>query len=121
MGMPEVEASSAEWVTKTNMTDFVRCPRTYWLIASGIIAHEESLAPEDRGRADQGNVFEDDIVVGAGSLDPERPEVASVEGPGLRLKTGLFVNYERGLRGEPDGIGLETGRWAPVEIKSHRK
>jgi hypothetical protein len=35
------------------------------------------------------------------------------------LQTGLWVNHDLSLRGEPDGIEMTSGTWVPVEVKHH--
>lgn len=41
--------------------------------------------------------------------------------PPLVLQTGLWINHDLGLRGEPDDIEIASGAWAPVEVKHHSR
>lgn len=109
------------WVTKTNVTDYERCPRAYWLVANGLITREEMFANETRVRLDAGVEFERRVVTNARPAEADGFAL-SVDGrPRLLLGTGMFVNESRGLRGEPDGVETGTGSWAPIEIKDHLK
>ena len=113
------------WVTKTNVTDHARCPRAWWLIAHGEITHEESISPYDLPEVEAGVEFELGIVAGARPVDLGEL-TAGVEVPAagqlpLVLQTGLWINHDLGLRGEPDGIEIASGSWAPVEVKHHSR
>lgn len=92
-------------VTKTNVTDYYRCPRAYWLIAQGVITHEESISPYDLPKVEAGVEFERDLVasVPLAELDDMAPavEMTAPGQPTLTLQTGLWVHHEMGLRGEP--------------------
>lgn len=121
--MPGVPLADVQWVTKTNISDYHRCPRAYWLIAQGDITHEESISPFAVRAVEAGVEFERDVVAGAPSVDFDTAfsalELAAEGRSRLMLQTGFWVNHELGLRGEPDGIEMASGSWAPVEVKHH--
>jgi predicted RecB family nuclease len=123
--MPGALDGAVEWVTKTNVTDHARCPRAWWLIAHGEITHEESISPYDLPEVEAGVEFERDIVAGARPVDLDEltagVEMSAAGQPPLVLETGLWINHDLGLRGEPDGIEIASGAWAPVEVKHHSR
>jgi hypothetical protein len=69
---PGVPMAEVQWVTKTNVTDYHRCPRAYWPIAHGEITHEESIAPHDLPQVVAGVEFERDLVAGASPVEYRR-------------------------------------------------
>lgn len=121
-GMPPTDV---QWVTKTNVTDYHRCPRAYWLIARGQITHEESISPYDLPQVDAGVEFERGVVAGAPPADlaniSPAVELSTPGQPTLVLQSGLWANEDLGLRGEPDGVEIASGAWAPVEVKHHAR
>lgn len=110
------------WVTKTNLTDYIRCARTYWLIAQGRITHEQSINPALLSVVEHGVEFESSVRADA-EVDQAGEDVVWRCGgqPPLMLNTELYGNTELGISGIPDGVDTETGLWAPVEVKSHRR
>lgn len=123
--VPSARDGAVDWVTKTNVTDHARCPRAWWLIAHGKISHEDAISPHDLANVEAGVEFERDIVDCARPLDPGElaagVEVSAAGQFPLVLQTGLWTNHDLGLRGEPDGIEIASGAWAPVEVKHHSR
>jgi len=111
------------WVTKTNLTDYIRCARTYWLIAQGRITHEQSINPALLPVVEQGEEFESSVRADA-EVDQAGEDVVVWPGdeqPPLIMSEKLYEDTQLGIRGVPDGVETQTGAWAPVEVKSHQR
>lgn len=128
------EMTEPDWVSKSNLTDYERCPRAFWLDAKGIVRREERLSAETQLRVDAGAEFDRRVRHGAmeqeahearltwlrgilskGTADEQVPD----ERPRFLLDERLYLNDELGLRGVPDGVEIENGTYAPLEIKDH--
>ena len=111
------------WVSKTNVTDFLRCPYAFWLYDSKQISHAESLTPFLEQLISAGVAFEDRVVAAAKPVDiPAGSEAEYLRGEHTVVTAGrMFRNEDLRLRGSPDMIMSASGAVEPVEIKSHRR
>ena len=53
------------WVSKTNITSYLRCPYAFWLTDSGQLDRAELLSPVEAQLAETGIAFERSIVEAA--------------------------------------------------------
>jgi predicted RecB family nuclease len=109
----------SEWVTKSQVRQYDRCPYTFWLLYSGQITPAEVFGEMEKMLIGRGVGFEEAML---SEIEEAPPDVSLEE----LAKTARFLfnvptarNSERKLIGRPDGIEIAT--FAPVEIKGHSK
>jgi predicted RecB family nuclease len=130
------------WVSKTDLTRYVRCPYTFWLLERGEISFEDTVDEFAARLLRQGVEFQatvessaDPMDVEPDTLDSLGPEgvkvlatatVPSNLGPLLQkdvkvLGTPKFENFRLKIHGQPDGIVTAEGALFPIEIKWHKR
>jgi predicted RecB family nuclease len=109
-----------QWVSKTDLTSFLRCPYAWWQIDQGLISVEEIIGPLDEQLIEDGNVFHQEVEAMASPI-PGDADLAELLTTDVKL-LGLPVleNTDLMIRGAPDGVDAASGALLPVEIKSHR-
>lgn len=109
------------WVSKTNVTRYLRCPYAFWLTDSGQLDREELLSPVETRLVQDGIAFERSIVEAAAPLAmPPGGEAELFAHDHTLLQVRAFRNPGLRLIGRPDGLVTANGALQPVEIKSHR-
>jgi predicted RecB family nuclease len=109
------------WVSKTNVTDYVRCPYAFWLTDSGQVSRAELMSPFEAQLAERGTAFERGIVDSAVPIEmPPGGEAELFTQDRTILQVRTFRNPELRLVGRPDGLVTANGALEPVEIKAHR-
>jgi predicted RecB family nuclease len=109
------------WVTKTDMTRFVRCPYSFWLLDSGQITFEETLDEFQVDLLAAGCQFQDLVESSLLAVEMSLPEMLAMLDAGATLfGTPNFYNQALRIRGRPDGIVGGDGALIPIEVKSHR-
>lgn len=110
------------WVSKTQLTQYLRCPYTLWLLDRGLISFEETTSDLQRPLIQAGATFEEDIVKHAIPL-PEPVDLDEVfQRESIRIfGLPVFENEALSIYGCPDGVETERGALLPVEIKSHKE
>ena len=110
------------WVTKSEMSSFVRCPYAFWLVDQGMISVEQTVNDHQRSLMAAGLEFHELVEASAAPL-----QVAPLDLRGLLREESLvllgtpdFKNTTLKLRGRPDGIDVAGGALYPIEIKSHK-
>jgi len=114
-GMPR------SWVTKTDLTRYVRCPYAFWLLDKGLIRFDESISEVQAQLLQGGNEFEGLVQESAATVIVQPGEIKAVLQTDARvLGTPVFKNRRLRICGQPDGIDAAYGALIPVEIKSHK-
>jgi predicted RecB family nuclease len=109
------------WVSKTNVTSYLRCPYAFWLTDSGQLDRVELLSPFEAQLADTGIAFERAIVEAAAPVEmPSGGEAELLTQDHTLLDVRAFRNPRPRLIGRPDGVVTANGALQPIEIKSHR-
>src|SRR5690242_18430296 len=109
------------WVSKTNVTSYLRCPYAFWLADSGQLDRAELLSPFEAQLAEDGVAFERGIVDAAAPLAmPPGGEAELFAQEHILLQVRAFWNPRLQLVGRPDGLVTAAGVLQPIEIKSHR-
>lgn len=109
------------WVSKTDVTSYLRCPYAFWLADSGQLDRTELLSPFEAELAESGIAFEQGIVEAAIPIElPPGGEAELFAGDHTILQVRAFRNRELRLIGRPDGLVTAHGALQPVEIKAHR-
>ena len=114
-----------DWVTKTDVTDYLRCPYAYSLLWRDEISRDdmfddrvaEMLAAGDRFHLE---VDEQLVADGAAVLAASTSQQAEALATELTVqRPPMLYNHDRHLHGRPDAIHPRAGVWWPVETKSH--
>ena len=121
--VPAASELSQEWVTKTELMTYVRCPYTYSLL------HRSELDPADLfddfilDLIAQGQEFHDRVDAMAPSVELTSAEqFDELLGQGtVILHPPLLFNEELKIYGMPDGIDPKNGAMWPIEYKSHKE
>ncbi len=109
------------WVTKTDLTRYVRCPYAFWLLDKGLIRFDESISEVQAQLLQGGNEFEGLVQESATPVINQPGEInALLQTDARLLGTPAFKNRKLRLSGQPDGIDAAYGAIIPVEIKSHK-
>jgi predicted RecB family nuclease len=109
------------WVSKTNVTSYLRCPYAFWLTDSGQLDRAELLSPFEAQLAATGIAFERSIVEAAAPVEmPRGGEAELLADDHIILDVRAFRNSKLRLIGRPDGVVTANGALQPIEIKSHR-
>jgi len=116
-----MEAAGTTWVTKTNVTDYLRCPYSFWLLHSRAITRDQLFGPAERSLLDSGVQFESGIVEAAAPIETPPGGILQLFAEDhLLLDVQTLVNDELRLVGRPDGIATAFGRLEPIELKAHK-
>ncbi len=114
-------ARGRSWVSKTDVTRYLRCPYAFWLIDSGQLDQSELLSPFEAQLAEDGIAFERGVVEAAVPVAmPPGGEAELFAQEHTLLDVRRFSNPRLKLVGRPDGLVTANGALQPVEIKSHR-
>jgi len=117
-----------DWVSKTDMTQYVRCPYAFWLLDKGQIDPADIIDEPQRQRLLEGHAFEEHAVKEISqasttpiAVAPDRKQVGRLLRDDIRLLgTPDFDNPTLKLYGRPDGIDVASGALLPIEVKSHK-
>lgn len=117
--MPQRRSKS--WVSKTDLTRYVRCPYSFWLLDKGEISFEDTVDEAQlelvRGGVDFERVVKEPMV----KLDVPPEDIPALLGAGMTIY-GVpgFENPKLKILGRPDGVSGADGAMVPIEIKSHK-
>jgi len=108
------------WVTKTDLTRYLRCPYAFFQLSQGMVAPEDLLDDMAIKLIDDGVRFERDVVQDAVPSPVGLDLAALFAGDARLVGLPILENPALRLRGTPDGIVANAGALLPIEIKSHR-
>lgn len=112
---------SRDWVTKTDLTRYARCPYSFWLLDSGQISLEDTVDEFQLKLVQEGTEFQERIESGAIVTDVSPQDLPAVlERDIVLLNTPNFENVPWKIFGRPDGIDAAEGALIPIEMKSHK-
>ena len=113
------EGQDGPWVTKTDLTQLMRCAYRVFLAHRDTVPYEYFMKPELRERLLTGGIdFEKELVTREGIEEEASVEVARSK-EGLVRIPALLQNHKLGIRGVLDMVSVENERLIPIEIKSH--
>ncbi|OOP63127.1 hypothetical protein BMF89_07515 [Arthrobacter sp. SRS-W-1-2016] len=125
MSTPTVTALSSivqDWVTKTELMTYVRCPYTYSLLYRGEIDRADLFDEFVLELLAEGQAFHDQVDATAPGI-----ELATAEQLDELFASGVTVlhppvlfNDDLRIYGMPDGIDPQGGAFWPIEYKSHK-
>ena len=112
------------WLSKSDLTGFLRCPQGFLLLRSGRVGESAAAGSYERSIIEAGNDFDraarangSPVVDDGGQPVPFAELLVSDR---FVLSDRLFVNHTLRFRGIPDGINMASGRLEPLEIKNRR-
>jgi len=110
------------WVTKTDVTTYLRCPYTYSLLWRGEISRNEIFDEVVRGLLVEGVAFHEQVDTSVPPIDVGSPEqLAALFAAGVTLyHTPVYGNAALMIAGQPDGIDPAKGLMVPIEFKMHK-
>jgi predicted RecB family nuclease len=110
------------WVSKTDLTRFLRCPYAFYLVDRGLVAFEDTVNDLQLQLIHEGIRFQENIeaTLPVRKITPEDlPTVFADES--IRLfGAPLLRNAALQICGQPDAIDTANGELVPVEVKSHQ-
>jgi predicted RecB family nuclease len=117
-----------DWVTKTDLTRYLRCPYAFWLLDQGQITLADLVDESQHQRILEGRAFEEHAVKEIAetsnipmAVGPDRKQVGRLLCEDIMLfGTPDFDNPTLKLCGRPDGIDVAGGALIPMEVKSHK-
>src|SRR5260370_8702196 len=113
---------TSNWVSKTELTRYLRWPYAFYLLDHGLVAFEDTVTQQQLGLIQNGVDFQAGIEAKALPLPIELrdlPRVFAEES--IRLfGVPVFENANLEISGRPDAIHTEKGPPIPVEVKSPR-
>lgn len=111
----------SEWVSKTDLTRYVRCPYAFWLLDRGEIAFNETVDDFQRRLLEAGNEFQRLVETRATRIHAEAHDLPLLlHEEAMLVGATEFRNEALRILGQPDGVDTGQGELLPVEIKSHR-
>jgi CRISPR/Cas system-associated exonuclease Cas4 (RecB family) len=113
---------TSTWVSKTDLTRYLRCPYAFYLLDRGLVAFEDTVTEQQVRLIQEGIEFHGGVEAKAVPLPIEPgdlPRVFAEES--IRLfGVPLFENAKLQIYGKPDAIDTAQGALIPVEVKSHK-
>jgi predicted RecB family nuclease len=110
-----------QWVSKTDLSRWYRCPYAFWLLDSGRITFAETVSQFQLALIHAGNEYHELVEQSATPVILAPDDLPALLRTDITiLSTPLFENKQMKLRGYPDGIDAASGALYPIEIKSHR-
>jgi predicted RecB family nuclease len=112
-------ATGREWVSKTDMTSYLRCPYAFWQVDRGALTQNDTFDEITVRLIEDGVGFHEAIVDELEVVSAVKPEM--LMGEEFRLfGVPVIENQDLKLLGAPDGIIAAAGALVPIEAKSHR-
>ncbi len=117
----EAATLSPSWVTKSDVTRYLRCPYAWYLQDRGEISFEDTVDEFQLQLVRAGSEFHVEVEREAIPIElPEEGLSGLLDAELTLLGTPDFENEELRIRGRPDGIETAAGALLPIEIKSHK-
>jgi predicted RecB family nuclease len=113
------ESDGPSWVSKTDLTSYIRCPYTYWRLYKRAIQFSDTVSPSAMDLIQAGVQFEERVTQAAAEVPIETWWDSVWKGSG-GWGSPLLRNDELMLWGRPDGLTSVAGVLVPIEIKSHK-
>ncbi len=118
---PRRRRRALSWVSKSDMTSYLRCPYAFWQIDSGALTPADAVDALGERLIEEGVSFERSITAEVVPLPPEVNLTGAFLTDTRLYGLPLLRNEPLALHGVPDAIDAAHGALIPVEIKSHRE
>jgi predicted RecB family nuclease len=111
-----------DWVSKRDLTRFVRCPYSFWLLDSGEIAFEDTIDEVQAGLLQAGAELHQTIELSAPTIEIRRGRLGRLLKQDVKLlEVAALANRKLKIRGRPDGLDAANGALIPLAIKTHKE
>ncbi len=108
-----------EWVSKTDLTRYLRCPYSFWLLSTGQIGRGELVDDLGAQLIAEGTQFDKSLREASTPVDVQNVQELFTED--IRVfRSQRFENPTLQIAGIPDGIDTADGALVPIEVKSHK-
>jgi predicted RecB family nuclease len=121
IGKSPMRVRTEDWVSKTDLIRFLRCPYAFYLLDRGLISFPNTVDETQKRLIQQGVEFQASVEATAVPRAIDSADLPSVfANESIRL-FGIPVLENENLKiyGRPDGVDTAKGALFPVEIKSH--
>jgi predicted RecB family nuclease len=110
-----------EWVSKSDLVAYLRCPYAFWLLDTRQIQFWETLGSLGPQLIAEGQAFHQEVLRAAMPL-PAGTDFRSLLAKDVIVLglSDVFRNPSLKILGRPDGVRTAEGALFPIEIKSHR-
>jgi predicted RecB family nuclease len=110
------------WVSKTDLTRYVRCPYAFYLVDRGLIPFEATVNQQQARLIAEGIAFQTEVEAPAVPRIISPSELSQVlTEESIRLfRVPVFENPALEIYGQPDAIDTSEGALLPVEVKAHK-
>src|SRR5713101_3958167 len=111
-----------DWVSKTDLVTFLRCPYAFWLLDTGQVRFRDTVDVLTARLLKQGTVFHEGVAREAMPL-PRDTDISTLIAADHHVIgfPGFLKNRAYKILGRPDGVRTAHGALLPIEIKSHRE
>lgn len=109
-----------EWVSKTDLTRYLRCPYSFWLLSTGQIRKSELVDALGARLIAEGDEFDKSQRAAGTPIDVQNLEDLFVQDTRV-FQADRYENPALRIVGIPDGIDMAEGGLVPIEMKSHRR
>lgn len=117
-----ISVRTPNWVSKTDLRRYLRCPYAFYLLDRGLIPFSDTLDDQQARLIREGIAFQAGVEAAAvpRMIEPaDLPKVLAEES--IRLfGLPVFENHKLQIYGKPDAIDTAQGALVPVEVKSHK-
>jgi len=111
-----------DWVSKTDLVTFLRCPYAFWLLDTGQVRFHDTVDILTARLIKEGKVFHEGVAREAIPLPPDTDFSRLVAADHHLIGfPRLLKNYDYRILGRPDGVRTANGALLPIEIKSHKE
>jgi CRISPR/Cas system-associated exonuclease Cas4 (RecB family) len=117
-----VSVRRPDWVSKTDLTRYLRCPYAFHLLDRGLVPVKDTLSEPEARRIAEGVAFHAAVEAVAPPRVIEPAELLRVFAhESIRhFNLQVFENPKLQIYGKPDAIDTAEGALVPVEAKSHK-
>jgi predicted RecB family nuclease len=111
-----------DWVSKTDLTTFLRCQYAFWLLDTGQVEFDDVADTITARLLEEGRAFQERVVAEATPL-PADVDFSMLVASDCHLIgfPWLVKNHDYKILGRPDGVRTAHGALLPIEIKSHKE
>lgn len=112
---------SRNWISKSDLVRWVRCPYAAWLLYKGLITFEDTVDEFQLRLMTEGVAFQEAVEAKAFKIEAAPKDLRALLTQDIALfRPPVFENRELKIFGQPDGIDAAGGALIPIEIKSHK-
>jgi len=110
------------WVSKTDLTRYLRCPYAFYLLDRGLVVFEDAVDQQQARLIAEGVNFQTGVEAAAvpRTIDLAKLSQVFAEESIQLFRVPVVENPTLEIYGKPDAIDTAQGALVPVEVKSHK-